>query len=989
MRQLVEFEDSFRRAASDELELRKLEKRAGVAPQNAAGRRFNLLEERKAAAFDELDRIQASLDEAMLAGKRARTKSLTRSYQKQVGKVLKILREQEIVARKAERPDYADQIRLLRSEIIKNRGRVAGRLEPIDQGLIARRAEQLRAPEIRDIRQPEARALAESAARREERAARLDELVAQAEARRAEAPSAAQAGAARREIAALEKEIADLQAQEAAASRVPVGLEAEASALKARLEYLADSRVLRASARTADGFAKKYAPMRAEAARELARIRRKVIRDGRFTPEDVAALAEVEKKIARMEKKLSSYAAFKIRPGGVKNTPDGFGTVGVAGRIGESPKSVLGEAAAAAGERVNVLGERVAAREAVPTSVDVQSARAQAKRMRAEANRERRQAAVIIERGRPVVDMQGLKVAIDEARGVGAMRITLKDGRYFDATMNQIAGELKEEWVARVEMSGEDPVLWLGTRRAVFGGAPDLRTYGEGRLDISQSAQIRGSRLKVLRGQVYESGAESTRELWQKILTDTGEIRGALAWQREMQRFVLGVSIRVKAITESEAEALKVTMNEAGELGLLDAKGQPVHYDLDPSVTIRDGDKINFDARDYIAINPFQKNVRIPQQVKLGAAEGKSDIPNLSELFMREASPADVIKAGSDYLLVPRFVYEAIQRELRDLSYQPSPGERTLSNVTKEWRNFTLNIFPRTGVANLAGSSVLAALAGAGPKSFYLAYRHIRYGDVPAPTQLRQRFGMSLTSDEDFAWLRTNYPLFEHPLGALSWWMNTMRRFNGISEDFGRLAVWYSKAYPEAARLSSEGRLGAWKQMKVVTQGAEEMLEAFARNDPEFAAKSQRFVDSAFEWVGDLHSGGKWNYRLRIAFPFNQWYRHIIRLMLITMPFKYPGRTLFLTRLNELGQEYQREHGVTAPWFADVIPILQDEKIIDGQRQEYPLLYRVSTVSPFTTLSSAASGDQFDWADYGAGALAPIWKVLLANQKQQVKSKQR
>ena len=973
MRQIVELEGSFKRAAAEELQIRRLEKRMGVAPTNAAARRFNKLEDQKIRALGELEDIQAKIDEAMLAGERMRIKSLTQSYQLKVAKLLRVLREQEIRAREADRPDYADQIRELRRNIIVNRGRPVGRLEAISPELIARRAEQLRTPGIRDIQQPEARALAESAARREERAARIDELVAQAEAKRAEAPSAAQAGAARRELDRIEQEIRDLQAQEAAASRVPVGLEGEVSALKARLEYLADSRVLRSSKRTADAFAKKYAPMRADAARELARIRRKVIQNGRFSPEDVAALAAVEKKIAAAEKKLSSYAAFKTRPGGVRQTPDGFGSTGVAGRIGESPKAVLGEAVAQRGERMNVLGERIAAREQATAGIDIRSARAQARRMRAEAGRERKKAALIIERGRPVSDMNGLRVAIDEARGVGAMRITLKDGRYFDATLDQLVGEMENEWIARTEMLGEDPVLWLGTRRAVFGGAPDLRMYGEGRLDISPTARIRASRLKRLRGEVYRSGAESTRDLWRKLITDTGEIRGAIAWQQEMQKFILGVSVHVKALTESEAEAIKAAMNDAG---FTKPDGSPL-YDLNPDVVISDADRIVFDAREYIAINPFVKEVRIPQQVKLGAAEGKTDIPNLSDLFLREAAPADVIKAGGDYLLVPRFVYEAIQRELRDLSYEPGATGRTLTAITKEWRNFTLNIFPRTGIANLAGSMVLAALAGAGPKSFYLAYRHIRYGDVPAPTQLRQRFGMTLTTDVDFEWARTNYPIFEHPLGALSWWMNTMRRFNGISEDFGRLAVWYSKAYPEAAKLSAEGRLGAFRQMKVVTKGAEDMLEAFATNDPEFAAKAQRFVDTAFEFVGDLHSGGRTNYWLRIAFPFNQWYRHIIRLMLVTMPFKYPGRTLFLTRLNELGQEYQREHGVTAPWFADVVPILVDEQVIDGQTQQYPLLYRVSTVSPFTTLSSAARGEQFDWADYGAGALAPIWKNTL------------
>jgi len=99
----------------------------------------------------------------------------------------------------------------------------------------------------------------------------------------------------------------------------------------------------------------------------------------------------------------------------------------------------------------------------------------------------------------------------------------------------------------------------------------------------------------------------------------------------------------------------------------------------------------------------------------------------------------------------------------------------------------------------------------------------------------------------------------------------------------------------------------------------------------------------------------------------------MLRLTLITMPLKYPGRTLFLTRVSEIGQEYQREHGILPPWFADVMPFLVEEKLVGGIPQEYILGWRTSNLNPWATVAELFTGGDFDWADYGVSALNPIW----------------
>jgi hypothetical protein len=265
----------------------------------------------------------------------------------------------------------------------------------------------------------------------------------------------------------------------------------------------------------------------------------------------------------------------------------------------------------------------------------------------------------------------------------------------------------------------------------------------------------------------------------------------------------------------------------------------------------------------------------------------------------------------------------------------------------------------------------------------------LRYDLGTAPKYLQQGYGAQFTNEASFAGIRSRLPTaslavpglkgglsLDSPFAALAWWMNTMRRFNGISEDFGRLAVYYSKAIPAAERASNTS---FWTSGRILSNEAQKYLEMLADevpNNPRIAEQAAAFTDLAFEWLGDLHAGGKTNTILRIGIPFHQWYRHIIRLTLVTMPLKYPGRALFLQRLGEIGHDYLIAHGVYPGWMMDVLPIMMEEKMVNNVPQEYILAWHTGSLNPFSTTAQISSGTETQVPNWLSGMVNPMLKGM-------------
>ena len=1005
VRQFAEADEALTMAAEEAAKRMNEPVRGAFDQADAAVRRAVELDRQRGVIGNQLERILRDSDAARMEGRLSRSRQLGRSYQKRVTRLLRVLREMENRS-----IDAADQLRVLRNEqasrvagryvdeaeldridaeiarmdqlaafarnerlnVARTRGRYGEDILAVEPRAVTQRrvVESIRAGDVspavtRLVEQPEAREFLRAADIQERRAAEFRSLEQRLMEERAAAPSAARAGRARRELPEVERDVAALREMAARGSRIPEGMEGVWDDLFTRLSFLRDSRVLSKNKSQRKLFNALSRQDVMDASSRLRALRQRIRDNAVITGRDIDEIEAIERIIVKYEKRLSSYKSFEQRPAGVRNTPVGFGRLESRGRIGGPETAPRARALAAAGERAeraDVLRETISERERVapitapegkgPSIADIRRSRRDAEKA---ASRARREAIKIIQRGAPLLRSDNVQAALNASKSAAGVEMrVLEKPTYVKA--NRLKGESEQEFIARMELLGMDPVLWLGTRMGRYGYSRGRR-IAPSRLDASKTAGIPTGRLQDLKGDVFVDAGEDFRHVVRNLILDSGVIRGSLAWQREMRKFIEAISVRVDNVDEKTAAILR------GE--------QPRNI-----VGLSESDVVVHDARNWRVITPFEKKEAPKKRVVTGVSDAFGDEATLKDLFLQETrlNKAD-IQAGRDYLLVPEYLYQRIERELDRISYQPTPGIERLDILTKQWRNFTLNIFPRTGFANLIGSISLALLAGAGPRSFYFAYKHMRDpASVPGPLELRQRFGMSLTTDVDFERLRSTVPQLDSPLGALAWWMNTMRRFNGISEDFGRLAVWYSRAFPEASRAANDSFRQRWINMRTITETAEEMLDQYARNDHRYAETSARLVDIAYQFVGDLHSGGKLNTVLRVFIPFQQWYRHILRLMLITMPVRYPGRTLFLQRVADIARMYQMEHGVYPPYMADVVPIYVEEGMSDLVDQDYVLGWRSSAVGALTTGAELFSGGEFNGLDYTLGMLTPVYK---------------
>jgi len=979
VRDLVVMRDHIEATAAELKAGRTAEARAFAAERNAPITRLEKLDAKRQGLHDELLKRLDSMSEARQAGRLGDVRKFARQYAMKVYALRATLIEMRNEAKRAGLPEVEAQMQSLLDSIVVERGdlaaanavRVADRAMREQDGVAAAIRSGEMAPAVaRRIEQPAARALVENAQRLEARAAELRRIEQELLAQREAAPSAAQAGAAARQLDTVRAEIDALVEQAGGLRRSPSGFVGALDALEKRFEFVTGANV-RSLMMGKGRYGAVVADERPVLLSVLGELRRKVEDGAQITKDDIAALVDAEARIARVEKMVGKRKSYKTRDASIVE-PVGFGRKTVSQTIDLGVPGELVGQAVQRGERLDELQGRVAAREAAPSMATIRDVTRARKVALRQAELNRREAARIVERGRPIVSDANVEVVLDAASQQIAVELKQYKVQPVRFRINQIRGEAENEWIARAELTGEDAVLWVGTRQAMFGASSNATRLRKP-VDLSVDSWIPPSRTLKNTGEIYRSGQEDLRNLWQRILTDTGRLYGNAAWVQDMQRFVQAISIRVDNIDEREAAALR------NEFSFVDDTGQTIY--------LSESDRVVSDARNWVAITADRRK---PTRTSVGMGtvdEGNVPDQTLADLFAQETTPAQIEKGGT-YYLIPRHLHDYITKELASIAYRPTGAVAAVDKLTRQWRAFTLNIFPRTGMANLVGSMVLAALAGAGPRSFYLAYRHLHYGDVAAPAALRQGFGASLTTEVSFTGIRSKLPTasvrvpgfkrefsLDDPFAGLAYWMNTMRTFNGIAEDFGRLAVWYSKAYPAAQRAVGEGFVKTWTTGRVLSDKAQEYLDALASGratDEQVRTLGAEFTEYSYQWLGDLHSGGKANTLLRIAVPFQQWYRHILRLTFVTMPIHYPLRRLFIQRLGELGNEYLAHHGVYPSWMQDVIPIAQAEHPDVNIDQDYVLAWRVGSLAPFGTPAAFVAGDDQNIVDATAGMLNPL-----------------
>jgi hypothetical protein len=585
----------------------------------------------------------------------------------------------------------------------------------------------------------------------------------------------------------------------------------------------------------------------------------------------------------------------------------------------------------------------------------------------------KREAERALRSGDTVLDAQEIRAALDVSERFAVVQIKTK--REFDYyTMERARAETLDQFIARVEAADQQAVLHLVQTPAFERIGRPITVSGDRMINLTPESGgfVRPGRFKESQGYLFATAQESAK-MWQNLLFDTAELVAAAGWRKKMQELVEATSIPFEFTEATLREAQRrvdegLVSDVVGENNVVITAQQMALQDI-----IR-AQGIEYELTDFVVINPMApKALKPSERISLGVTQEAYDVP-LSSLVVRELNDRTIdVDAPGRYYLMPRSTWDGIQKAIAQESYRitPKPGTKRggfvygADAVTRAWRTLTLNVLPRTAFNNFIGSTILAIQAGAGPRAFYYAAKALRGSEVgpdgrrlPIPAELRQRYfeqetsriGQTKRKPGDIS----EPSLREATYSWIGWYMNSLRKINGMSEDFGRLAVWYSKAYPYAVKESTDARF-FMERAKSLNDGAMDVLDAMARRDPRYLNLHEEWMRLSFDFLGDLHRGGRIASGLRIAIPFWQWYAHMLKLTFFTMPVKYPGRTLFLQQVAEIGAMYQQANGSLVPYGEDFVPFYNEMTEVEGMPQEVAIGISVGGWYPQSTMGEFGS----------------------------------
>jgi hypothetical protein len=325
------------------------------------------------------------------------------------------------------------------------------------------------------------------------------------------------------------------------------------------------------------------------------------------------------------------------------------------------------------------------------------------------------------------------------------------------------------------------------------------------------------------------------------------------------------------------------------------------------------------------------------------------DVPviDLRDGSMRE-SISEAIKAGREVnlLIVPRATWQAMDETIKDAINSRDPN--IFVRFSQAWQRVNLTLLPRTPVANITGNATLAAYATFRPRAFVMAWRMMRDGKLPGEVQSRGIYGL-LTE------LNASNSRLAGPLKPIRAWMALMQRGNILSEDLARATLYIDGLMTEANRTTGTKWLARFRKMNA---DAEELFNLALKgevNSPRAQRLQAIALKRAEDWLGAYRKGGSFERALAVAIPFNQWYRHILRLTFITMPYEYPGRSAMLQALATMGEEYQRENGIWPEWAQDILPLWEDERKTPFGKGRVIGGIRTASLNPFSTATEVAN----------------------------------
>lgn len=587
----------------------------------------------------------------------------------------------------------------------------------------------------------------------------------------------------------------------------------------------------------------------------------------------------------------------------------------------------------------------------------------------------------VMESGTGVMDTPEFRAVMDVSERFAVMEVKTRRDLFYRIDRARL--EALDDYVNRLQAQDMMPAAHL-VQTPDFETIGQVGTYtGPKKLDRSQRGFMRAGRYEPSDGYLFVS-AQETANYWDSLLRSTKEVRTAAVLQNKLGTLVEATSTPFRFTDDSLARARTMVQVDPELRRIADMEGEDKAFRTALERILKDASPVgraDLDVGKFVVLNIDNPSAKtLSKRLSFGSirsAEEFEDAANqlvMKTLDDRSLNP----NAPGVYYIMPKGVYDGIQSAIRSETFRVSSetaGRIVVGadRITRLWRAITLNVLPRTAINNTIGSTLLAIQGGAGPRAIYYAWKAINQKEVrlssgekallPVPRELRQRYYEQMTDPISNA---------EGAFRPLAAWMNQMRFFNGMSEDLGRLAVWYHKAYPEAMR--SQDGIRFFRSAQRLNDKSLEMLEAMARRDPNYNTLMDEFVDQSFDFLGDLHRGGPVASKIRILIPFWQWYAHMLKLSFFTMPFRYPKRAFFLQMLADIGRDYQERVGITVPWGESFVPFFSE--IVDTPNGPQQVIAGANMGSWWPAATTSVLGNEENELrviSFGQGAVAPMW----------------
>ena len=317
---------------------------------------------------------------------------------------------------------------------------------------------------------------------------------------------------------------------------------------------------------------------------------------------------------------------------------------------------------------------------------------------------------------------------------------------------------------------------------------------------------------------------------------------------------------------------------------------------------------------------------------------GSANDPTLLEKINQSVSQlhgalADTIDATNGVVPKGEKVFEIPKPLYDELVKQTSPGANTAAGrafdqANRQYQRALLSK-PGTVISNSGQSVGLAMIGGAGPLSIKRGLDwHMHHPDYVPDTLKSAGPGGSVYGG---ATTKIGKGI-DHMLAA-----------SRYSEDAAAAMLWAKRAHPVAL-----------DRMKKLGQTYEQAMRDLASGR---ATETPKLIREVTDFLGALANGKNGLNRsvLGRSIMFQGWLKHIITLTYHTMPVKYPGRTLFLQRVSQIGDEYRKKHGILPDWYGNLLPIGEvSRKLgVGGLAQTFERVINSNPVNVFNNAGQA------------------------------------